>query len=127
MVLRDKWRLDSFLGRGGMSSVWAATHRNGMRGAIKVLHQELTTNDVVKKRFLREGYVANKVEHPGAVKVLDDDATEDGLVFLVMELLEGVTLKQRWIELDRRLDPSLTMDVLDQVLGVLESAHDRCV
>ena len=125
LVLRDKWRLDSFLGRGGMSSVWAATHRNGMRGAIKVLHQELTTNDVVKKRFLREGYVANKVEHPGAVKVLDDDATEDGLVFLVMELLEGVTLKQRWIELDRRLDPSLTMDVLDQVLGVLESAHDR--
>ncbi len=122
-LLRGKWRLERFLGRGGMSSVYAATHRNGMRGAIKVLHRELNDNTVIKTRFLREGYVANKVDHPGAVKVLDDDATEDGLVFLVMELLEGETLKQRWVKSDRRLELSIALDIADQVLDVLESAH----
>jgi len=47
-------------------------------------------------RFTREGYVANTVGHPGAVSVLDDDVTEDGAAFLVMELLEGETLDHRW-------------------------------
>lgn len=123
VVLREKWRLDKFLGRGGMSAVYAATHRNGMRGAIKVLHRELNENEIIKKRFMREGYVANKLDHPGAVRVLDDDVTEDGLVFLVMELLEGITLKQRWVEADRKLGIPFVIEVVDQVLDVLESAH----
>jgi len=123
VLLRGKWRLDHFLGRGGMSSVYAATHRNGMRGAIKVLHREFNDNDTVKKRFMREGYVANKVEHPGSVRVLDDDETEDGHVFLVMELLEGTTLKKRWIDCDRRMEVPVVMEIMDQVLDVLESAH----
>ncbi len=106
-----------------MSAVYAATHRNGMRGAIKVLHRELNENEVIKKRFMREGYVANKLDHPGAVRVLDDDETDDGLVFLVMELLEGVTLKQRWVEGDRKLAMPFVIEVVDQVLDVLESAH----
>ena len=123
VLLREKWRIDRFLGRGATSAVYAATHRNGMRGAIKVLHRELTENELTKKRFMREGYVANKLEHVGAVKVLDDDVTDDGLVFLVMELLEGVTVKQRWIEADRKLDLPFVLDVVDQVLAVLEAAH----
>jgi eukaryotic-like serine/threonine-protein kinase len=123
VLLRGKWRLDRFLGRGGMSSVYAATHRNGMRGAIKVLHRELHDNETVKKRFMREGYVANKVEHPGSVRVLDDDVTEDGLVFLVMELLEGSTLKKHWIDCDRHMELPVVMEIADQVLDVLESAH----
>ena len=90
-VLRAKWRLDRVLGVGGMASVYAATHRNGMRGAVKLLHPELGLRDDVRDRFLREGYVANRVEHPGAVRVLDDDA-DDGAVFLVMELLDGKTV-----------------------------------
>src|SRR6187549_1511461 len=86
-VLREKWRLDELLGVGGMASVYAATHRNGKRGAVKLLHLELSYNQAAKSRFLREGYVANKVDHPGAVSVLDDDTSEDGAVYLVMELL----------------------------------------
>jgi len=107
--------------------VYAATHRNGTLGAIKVLHPELCHNAALKRRFLREGYLANKVGHPGAVRVLDDDATDDGIVYLVMELLEGETLKQRWDKEDRRLDPQLVYRVVDEVLDVLESAHAHAV
>ncbi len=122
-MLRDKWRIDSFLGEGGMSRVYAATHRNGARAAIKVLHPELGSNKTVRARFLREGYVANKVDHPGAVRVLDDDATEEGLVFLVMELLEGITLKKRWVDDERQMEVTAVLDIVEQVLDVLESAH----
>src|SRR5262245_31631366 len=88
-VLRDKWRLDALLGVGGMAAVYAGTHRNGTRGAVKVLHPELSLDGHLRKRFLREGYVANRVGHPGVVAVIDDDACDDGTVFLVMEYLEG--------------------------------------
>src|SRR5215470_12305286 len=92
-VLRGKWRLERLLGVGGMASVYAATHRNGKRGAVKMLHLELSLHEAARARFLREGYVANAVGHPGAVSVLDDDVAEDGSVFLVMELLDGETLE----------------------------------
>lgn len=123
--LRDKWRLDAALGRGGMATVFAATHRNGTRGAIKVLHPELACDDAVRARFLREGYMANKVDHPGTVKVLDDDATEDGIVYLVMELLEGETIKQRWVAHDRRLPPIDVLRCGEALLDILEAAHAK--
>ena len=93
-TLNGKYRLDRLLGVGGMASVYAATHRNNKRVAIKVLHPELSVHAGLRTRFLREGYVANAVEHPGAVAVLDDDVAEDGAAFLVMELLEGETLDE---------------------------------
>src|SRR5262245_24392891 len=80
---------------GGMAAVYAATHRNGNRVAIKILHAYCAASENIRSRFQREGYVANKIEHPGAVRVLDDDRTEDGSAFLVMELLEGETLEGR--------------------------------
>ncbi|HQP37900.1 MAG TPA: hypothetical protein PLI95_22110 [Polyangiaceae bacterium] len=101
-TLRDKWRLDSLLGVGGMAAVYAATHRNGARGAIKILHAELAVDAGVRQRFLREGYAANTVAHRGVVKVLDDDVLEDGSVFLVMELLEGESLESRRDARNRR-------------------------
>ena len=67
-VLRGKWRLERLLGVGGMATVYAATHRNGKRGAVKILHPELSPTTRRATRFLREGYVANTVEHPGAVR-----------------------------------------------------------
>ena len=57
------------------------------------MHPEMAANRDLVERFLREGYVANKVAHPGAVSIIDDGKTEDGAAFLVMELLEGNTLK----------------------------------
>src|SRR5688572_618887 len=95
-VLRKRGRLDTLLGLGGMAAVYAATHPNGKHAAIKVLHPQAALVPDVKARFLREGYLANKVGHSGAVSILDDDVDVDGTVFLVMELLDGETLESRW-------------------------------
>src|ERR1700722_6780114 len=122
-VLRDKWRLDQLLGMGGMAAVYAATHRNGKRVAIKMLHANLAIGGDPLKRFLREGYVANKVNHPDAVSVLDDDTAEDGSVFVVMELLEGETLERRWERAEQRMPANEVILLADQVLDVLAAAH----
>ena len=125
-VLRGKWRLERVVGVGGMATVYSATHRNKSRVAIKVLHPELAIDAEVTARFLREGYVANAVDHPGTVKVLDDDVTEDGAPFLVMELLHGETLDAR---LTRKgpLAPAEVLAIANQVLSVLGAAHERGV
>ena len=86
-TLRGKWRLDRVIGVGGMAAVYEATHRNGKRVAVKMLHPSVSHDAEVRRRFLREGYVANSVGHPGAVIV--DDVTDDGRAFLVMELCDG--------------------------------------
>jgi serine/threonine-protein kinase len=127
-VLRGKWRLDALLGVGGSACVYAATHRNGKRGAVKLLRSELCTNDEAKRRFLREGYVANRIGHPGAVVVLDDDTAEDGSVFLVMELLVGQTLEDYMRSCPgMRVTPSDIALVADKLLDVLAAAHDKGV
>ncbi|HXX67732.1 MAG TPA: serine/threonine-protein kinase [Polyangiaceae bacterium] len=127
MVLQDKWRLDSLLGIGGMAAVYAATHRNGKRVAIKMLHAEFSHDDDVRTRFLREGYAANTIQHEGAVSVLDDDLAPDGSAFLVMELLDGETVEQRWERSGRRLPIVEVLSLVDQLLDVLATAHDKNV
>lgn len=122
-VLRGKWRLDRVLGIGGMATVYAATHRNGLRGAVKLLHPEVAANADARTRFLREGYVANRVER-GAVKVLDDDTTEDGTVFLVMELLEGQTVDAMALARPgERLEPREVVSIGTALLDTLARAH----
>ncbi|HEY2514825.1 MAG TPA: protein kinase, partial [Polyangiaceae bacterium] len=124
-VVREKWRLDRLLGVGGMAAVFAAMHRNGNRVAIKMLHRDLADVGELRTRFLREGYLANAVEHPGAVSVLDDDATADGTVFLVMELLEGETLERRWERNGRQLPVLEVLSAVDGLLDVLAAAHAK--
>src|SRR5215813_9714153 len=115
-VLNGKWRLDALLGVGGMAAVYAATHRNQKRVAVKILLPELSNDGEVRARFLREGYAANTIGHPGAVSVLDDDVTEDGSAFLVMELLEGETVEARWERKGNQLDLIEALTVADQLL-----------
>jgi serine/threonine-protein kinase len=124
-VLKDKWRIDSLIGIGGMASVYAATHRNKNRVAVKMLHGQFSGDESIRTRFLREGYLANTVEHPGAVKVLDDDVAEDGSAFLVMELLDGETIEARWSRKGQRLEPGEVLAIGDKLLDVLASAHDK--
>jgi serine/threonine-protein kinase len=121
-VLKGKWRLDAVLGIGGMATVYAATHRNRSRAAIKMLHPDVAVSQDVTNRFLREGYVGNAVAHPGTVKVLDDDVTEDGSPFLVMELLEGESLGMR-LEREGTLPAREVALLGDQLLDVLAAAH----
>ena len=113
------------LGVGAMGAVYSATHRNGMRVAIKVLHPELSSVEDVRRRFLREGYIANRITHPGVVKIIDDDVDADGTTFLVMELLEGRTLESEAQAQDTPgvLTPLRVSVVTDQVLDVLDAIH----
>jgi serine/threonine protein kinase len=128
--LNDKWTLERLLGIGGMAAVYAARHRNGARAAIKVLHQGLSRHAEVRERFLREGYAANRVEHSGAVKVMDDDVVDDGpdagTAFIVMELLEGESLQDR-LERSPPLTEREFLGVAEGVLDVLQAAHGRGV
>ncbi|HMR77660.1 MAG TPA: serine/threonine-protein kinase, partial [Polyangiaceae bacterium] len=123
-VLRGKWTLDELLGLGGMAAVYAATHRNGNRVAIKILEPEAATIKDVRSRFLREGYLANQVEHVGAVSIQDDDVDEDGTPFLVMELLEGQTLDTRW-QNEGKLPWQDVLLVAHGMLDVLSAAQEK--
>jgi serine/threonine-protein kinase len=125
ITLKEKWQLDELIGVGGMAAVYSATHRNGMRVAVKMLHTELSVDPEVRQRFLREGYLANKVDHPGAVAVLDDEVADDGAVFLVMELLEGETLAHRFERKARTLLVEEVLLIADKVLDILAAAHDK--
>lgn len=122
-LLSAKWRLERLLGVGGMAAVYAAKHENNDRAAaIKVLHLEASLNQEVKRRFLREGYIANKVKHPGAVAVLDDGVTDDGAAYIVMELCQGETLQEH---LDKHglADEATVLRWVDGLLDVLALAH----
>ena len=124
-VLKGKWRLDAVIGIGGMASVYAATHRNQARAAIKLLHAEVALDPEVTARFLREGYVANAVGHPGTVTVLDDDISEDQAPFLVMELLIGQTLDTMLAIEPEGIAAREVLPLLDQLLEVLTAAHEK--
>jgi serine/threonine protein kinase len=124
-TLRGKWKLDSLLGFGGMAAVYAATHRNGMRGAVKLLDPVVGRSEQMRERFLREGYLANSVNHTAAVLVLDDDTTDDGHVYLVMELLDGRTLEELAAAGGGKLPVREVLDAMAQLLDALAHAHAR--
>ncbi len=127
-TINNKFRIDRVIDLGGMAAVFAATHRNGKKVALKMLHPHIATNMDVRERFLREGYVANVVEHRGAVQVLDDDTTPDGAAFIVMELLDGESL-EKWMARapGGRVPAHEVLGVADQVLDVLHAFHQAKV
>ena len=122
-TIRGKWHLDALLGVGGMAAVYAATHRNGQRAALKVLHVDFARERTVCERFLREAYVSNKIGHPACVRVIDDDVTEEGEPFLVMELLEGETVRDAWKRAGRAMPPADVLRIADVVLDCLAACH----
>ncbi len=124
-VLNGRWRVDGVLGVGGMASVYAATHRNGNRVAIKVLHRELSLDTAIRKRFLREGYASNAIAHPNVVRVHDDDVTEDGAVFFTMDLLEGESLDDRAKRVAYKFAANEILGTMYAVLDILAAAHEK--
>ena len=124
-LVLEKWRLERVIGLGGMAAVFEAVHRNGNRVAIKILHPDLADFDEIRERFLAEGYAANRVSHPGVVTVRDEGTTDDGAVFLVMDLLRGQTLAQRLEAAQEPFSASEVLEISSQLLDVLVHAHGR--
>lgn len=123
-VVHEKWTIERFLGAGGMALVFAARHRNGKRVAIKCMRPDLVLSPDLVERFKREGYLANAIDHPGVVTVLDDDRMEDGTPFLVMELLTGATL-EGVLEHEGPLPVARAVDLVLEALEVVSAAHER--
>ncbi|MBX3227474.1 MAG: serine/threonine protein kinase [Labilithrix sp.] len=122
-IIGGKWRVDALLGSGSMASVYAVTHRNGAKAALKILHPTLCTDPKVCERFLGEGYLTNQVKHSAIVRVLDDGMTDDGCVFLVMDLLDGKTLEALRQERGGRIDVAEALDVADALMDALHAVH----
>jgi hypothetical protein len=90
-----------------------------------VLHASLSRDEDAKRRFLREGYVANTVAHPSVVRVIDDDVSEQGEAFIVMDLLEGETVEARAARTGGKLPPEEVVTIVEQLLDVLAAAHEK--
>jgi serine/threonine-protein kinase len=121
-VVGGRWTLHSVLGVGGMAAVYAGTDGSGLEAAVKILHPEIGMRTEIRDRFMREGYVANRVDHPGVVRVLEHGAIDDWSAFLVMERLHGESLGERVSRHGTPPPPEL-LGFLDQVLDVLAVAH----
>lgn len=123
-ALNAKWSLDSLLGVGGMGAVFAARHRNGTRAAVKLLHAEFARETEIRERFLREGKIANSVDHPARVPVTDDDISDRGEPFLVMDLLEGGTLNELRHRTGGKVALEETLRIFETVLDLLAKCHE---
>src|SRR5262245_11261381 len=108
-----------------MAAVYAGRDVSGSLAAIKILHPEMSVRREVRERFLREGYVANHIGHPGVVRALEHGDSGDE-VFLAMELLAGETLRSR-VKRHGRLPVGEVLDYADQILDVLGLAHEKGV
>jgi serine/threonine-protein kinase len=128
-VVGRKWRVVERLGAGSSATVYRAKHwNNDVEVAVKVLHPTEARSAATRTRFLREGRLANSIDHTGVVRVLDDGETDDGCPFLVMDLLEGETIEQRrQASPDGRLPVQEAVDVCLAVLEVLAVAHERAI
>ena len=123
-VFDGKYRLDQPLGGGGMGIVYRATHLLIDRPvAVKVLSQRFVGDETAQQRFRREARASGRVQHPNAVTVNDFGATEDGWLYIVMELLEGQTLRDL-LAREAPLDPARAVSFMLQASAAVGAAHD---
>jgi serine/threonine-protein kinase len=124
-TLDGRFRIISALARGGMGAVYRAEQLPlGRAVAIKVLslrHDE-DQDPEFRKRFLLEASTAAKLTHPNTVRVFDYGQTDDGLYFIAMELLEGLTLKEI-IAQDGALPAERAIEIAKQIARSLREAH----
>src|ERR1700733_11599923 len=93
-TIAGKYRLNQPIGAGGMASVWSATNVFTERQfAMKFMHPAVARTPEAARRFLLEAKVSARINHPNIIEVIDVGQAEDGALFLVMELLTGVSLE----------------------------------
>ena len=126
-TLAGKYKIERLIKHGGMGSVYRGKHvLMDKTVAIKVLRASLAMDDAVVARFSREAKAASKISHPHAVSVTDFGEAENGVVFLVMEYLDGRTLKEV-IASDGAFSLARTIEIVRQVAGALDAAHGQGV
>lgn len=124
VTLTGKYRLDALLGSGTFGAVYRARHLELDHDvAVKVLRSAMSADPEALSRFRSEGAAACRLSHPNAVAVHDSGVTGGDVAYLVMELLEGVSLDRELSECGM-LAPRRSAEILLPVLDVLAEAHD---
>lgn len=124
-TLDGKYRLDSLLGQGGMGRVYrAARPLIGDMVALKILSPEQIADNHAVERFRREAQAAARLKHPNAVSIYDFGVSEAGLVYLVMEIVEGQSLRAL-IKQQGPLTPNAAAEIFKQVCSALDEAHKQ--
>lgn len=124
-VLAGRYQLERRRGRGGMGTVYEATDRAlERRVAVKVIREDWVGNFEAAQRFRREARASAAFAHPNVVTVHDYGVEAETRGFLVMELLEGETLRDE-LNRSKRLDPSRVLHVMRGVCAAVEAAHRR--
>lgn len=122
-VIGGRYRIQARVAEGGMASIYKARQEQLERTvAVKVLGRMLSEDPVHKERFLREARAANRIHHENVVDVTDFGETEDGLVYLVMEYLEGESLAD--VVTRGPVTLRRAVEILHPVCLGLQRAHD---
>lgn len=127
-TLDDKYQIERELGRGGMGTVYLATHLGTERPvAIKVIAPQFMERPEFVERFRREARAAGRLRHPNVVDVTDfgfAHTNEGQVAYLVMEYLDGCTLGEI-LEEEKNLPVGWTLDILEQVCSAVHEAHEQ--
>ena len=122
-VLDGRYRLDSLIGVGGMGDVYRATHIHiDTEFAVKLLKPEFVADQTAIKRFRLEAKAAGRIQHPNAVRVSDFGVTPENIVYLVMELVQGPSLRDL-IRKEKKLETLRAVNIVRQVCGAVDAAH----
>ncbi len=123
-ALGGRYELDEVVGSGGMATVWRAHDRVLDRPvAVKILHPQLAEDPAFLERFNDEATASARLTHPNIVHVFDA-GSDGGTAFIVMELFEGETLRDR-VQRTGPLQPAEAASIMGQVLQGLQFAHDH--
>ncbi len=124
-TLTGRYRLERRIGRGGMGTVYEATDTAlERRVAVKVIREDLIDRLDAAQRFRHEARAAAAFTHPHVVTVHDYGVTDEGRAFLVMELLDGLALRDE-LRREGRLSAGRTQEILRGVCAAAEAAHRR--
>jgi serine/threonine protein kinase len=116
------YRIEDLLGEGSMGTVYRATQLSVERTvALKLLDGELSADPSFQERFRREGRLQAVIDHPHIVTLYEAGEAE-GRLFLAMRLIRGRTLKEMIVA--RELDAARGLEILSQVAGALDAAHE---
>ncbi|MDB4934594.1 MAG: serine/threonine protein kinase [Labilithrix sp.] len=123
LLASGKYRLDACVGSGGMGSVYRGHHRDlDLVVAVKVLHASFQANAAFSQRFQAEALTMSRIDHPSVTRVLDFGQERDGLLYLVMEFLDGIDL-QSVLDREGRLPLERLVRIMMQVCAALGHVH----
>ena len=123
-ILDDRYEIIELIGSGGMANVYKALcHRLNRYDAVKIMRDETASNTELRRRFRAESQAVAMLSHPNIVSVYDVSHSDD-VEYIVMELIDGITLKQ-YLQKKSVLDPSEVLDFTIQTAKALEHAHSK--